>query len=320
MVEKIIINKEKNGIEIYFDEKPEQIILNSLKANKFRWSRYNKCWYAKQTEAALNFANSLKNPDTEKIEKTSKEYEEEKEFSIKEKLSKLNINDIEKYVIDPEISKRENENSMFRTKYIDHTKEIQSKLLEANNEVLKVLEKNNDITIEYNLKMALQKFKKNYYENYKKIINHKAKNPSWAVTGRSGLNINKYNKALSIYDNMLKKSSELICDFNKALNKAEDQIRKNSKIELEKKLNATDINKYKFTRKKKSYNLTATDYIFDNPDTEKLMTTLNDEYFIFKNWGAFRVYDATGKNLYSTKTTEKLDQAKKWLVYYIENK
>ena len=44
MVKEIIINKEKNGVEIYFDEKPEQIILNSLKANKFRWSRYNKCW------------------------------------------------------------------------------------------------------------------------------------------------------------------------------------------------------------------------------------------------------------------------------------
>jgi len=40
-------NEEKQGIEIYFKEKPSSDVLDKLKSNGFRWSRYNKCWYKK---------------------------------------------------------------------------------------------------------------------------------------------------------------------------------------------------------------------------------------------------------------------------------
>lgn len=55
----VTYNEEKNGIEIKFNEKPEQKIIDKLKANGFRWHRAKKVWYAKDTEERRNFINSL---------------------------------------------------------------------------------------------------------------------------------------------------------------------------------------------------------------------------------------------------------------------
>jgi len=38
-------NEEKQGLEIYFKEKPDRAVLELLKSNGFRWGRFNKCWY-----------------------------------------------------------------------------------------------------------------------------------------------------------------------------------------------------------------------------------------------------------------------------------
>lgn len=38
-------NEKFNSSEIYFNEKPEKSILESLKANKFRWNPKKGCWY-----------------------------------------------------------------------------------------------------------------------------------------------------------------------------------------------------------------------------------------------------------------------------------
>lgn len=320
-IEKIVMNEEKNGIEIYFTGKPAEEIRNNLKAQGFRWSKYNKCWYAKQSEETINFANSLKNIDTKELEKSSQEYKDEKEKELKIKLSEIDINDIENYTVDEKIAKRENENGFFRNEDIDHTKVIQERLLQANNEVLKVLENNNDLYLEYNLKMTLQRFKKNYHANYVAIVTHKANNPSWAVTGRSGLNVSKYNKAQDRYTKLMLKSNELIDNFNKQLDKAKSQIRKNSDTAAQREIEkaSSKVAEYSFKRVKKAYSINATDNIFNAPNSTKSMLTINEEYFIFKNWGAYRVYDVNGKQLYSTKTKETLEGAKKWLVYYLEN-
>ena len=56
---KVVLNDDKNGVEIYFNNKPSEEIRTQLKSNGFRWSKYNKCWYAKQSEDTLYFANSL---------------------------------------------------------------------------------------------------------------------------------------------------------------------------------------------------------------------------------------------------------------------
>lgn len=52
-------NTEKNGIELHFSNKPEEAVLNQLKSAGFRWSRFNKCWYTKDTPENLAFAESL---------------------------------------------------------------------------------------------------------------------------------------------------------------------------------------------------------------------------------------------------------------------
>ena len=55
----VILNEEKNGIEIRFDGKPEAEVIESLKSNGFRWSGKQKMWFAKQTDERIQFANSL---------------------------------------------------------------------------------------------------------------------------------------------------------------------------------------------------------------------------------------------------------------------
>jgi hypothetical protein len=52
-------NLEKSGIEIRFAARPDDSILARLKAHGWRWSRFSKCWYAKQSDAANAFANEL---------------------------------------------------------------------------------------------------------------------------------------------------------------------------------------------------------------------------------------------------------------------
>jgi len=55
------LNQELNGIEIYFDEKPEATQLATLKASKWRWNGKKLCWYTKQSPEALTLAEALTN-------------------------------------------------------------------------------------------------------------------------------------------------------------------------------------------------------------------------------------------------------------------
>lgn len=52
-------NKQLNGIEVYFDSKPQQKIITALKEKFFRWHTAKKCWYAKATANNLQFINNL---------------------------------------------------------------------------------------------------------------------------------------------------------------------------------------------------------------------------------------------------------------------
>lgn len=52
-------NKEKRGIELYFEAKPEEKIRDILKANNFRWHRQKKCWYAKENEDRIAIAKKV---------------------------------------------------------------------------------------------------------------------------------------------------------------------------------------------------------------------------------------------------------------------
>ncbi|EMQ1359780.1 hypothetical protein OD257_003132 [Clostridioides difficile] len=74
----------------------------------------------------------------------------------------------------------------------------------------------------------------------------------------------------------------------------------------------------KFKRIKKNINASATDNIFDGNTTFAMTMHEYDNFFILKNWGAWRIYFKSGVELYSTKTTETLEDAKKWLIYYLQ--
>lgn len=52
-------NEEKNGVEIRFSAKPAAAVLDSLKVNGWRWSRFSGCWYAKRTPESLAFAKTI---------------------------------------------------------------------------------------------------------------------------------------------------------------------------------------------------------------------------------------------------------------------
>jgi hypothetical protein len=52
-------NTEKQGVEILFDQRPSDQILTKLKANGWRWSRFNRVWYNRLTPENLEFAKAL---------------------------------------------------------------------------------------------------------------------------------------------------------------------------------------------------------------------------------------------------------------------
>lgn len=226
----VIYNEEKNGIEVKFNSKPDQSILENLKANGFRWSKYQKLWYAKDTEERRNFINTL-NINVENTEVKGSTTTENNYPEIK-------INDIESYTIDKSLSDKENDNSMFRNNYIDHQVKIQNYFKNVNNNVLEVLENNSNNYYEYKLKNELQRFKKNYYKTYVRMLNHKINNPSWMITGRGGLNVSRYNKKQEQYNNILQELCSIEEKFNNCLGNIKYKIKKDNKnkkiIELNK--------------------------------------------------------------------------------------
>ena len=102
-----IINKEHNGIEIYFDKIPSESIRDEMKSKGWRWHRTKRCWYTYKSDANLKYAQSLCDDITptisnltEKINKVEEKViyqpesiaKDKKETEKKEK-SFANIND-----------------------------------------------------------------------------------------------------------------------------------------------------------------------------------------------------------------------------------
>jgi hypothetical protein len=54
-----VLNNELKGIELYFDEKPEQMVIDTLKSSGWRWHNKKKCWYNKQSEETITFAEEI---------------------------------------------------------------------------------------------------------------------------------------------------------------------------------------------------------------------------------------------------------------------
>lgn len=60
----LLLNNELNGVELYFDSKPQQETINTMKSLFFRWNPKKYCWYAKQNDKTLSLANELVNGNT----------------------------------------------------------------------------------------------------------------------------------------------------------------------------------------------------------------------------------------------------------------
>ena len=64
---KVNLNKQLNGIELIFQEKPATDILTILKENGFRWHRQKKLWYAKVTDERKALVKELQKANSEII-------------------------------------------------------------------------------------------------------------------------------------------------------------------------------------------------------------------------------------------------------------
>lgn len=52
-------NEEKGGVEVKFSQKPDSKITTYLSQNGFRWSRFQKLWYARRTERTISVAQNV---------------------------------------------------------------------------------------------------------------------------------------------------------------------------------------------------------------------------------------------------------------------
>lgn len=65
-------NKAQGGVELFFEGKPSEGTLSTLKANGFRWARGNKCWYKKVNSGSLKVASQFGQlPDSLKPEQVT---------------------------------------------------------------------------------------------------------------------------------------------------------------------------------------------------------------------------------------------------------
>ncbi len=56
---KVEQNDEKNGVELFFDGKPTETVIEFLKTNHFRWHKVKKCWYNKRTEQTMQAVEQI---------------------------------------------------------------------------------------------------------------------------------------------------------------------------------------------------------------------------------------------------------------------
>lgn len=62
---KVVENKEQNGVELYFNAKPQASVLSMLKENGFRWNYKKSCWWSKVNEGSDKLLNALKKTSIE---------------------------------------------------------------------------------------------------------------------------------------------------------------------------------------------------------------------------------------------------------------
>lgn len=303
----IVYNDEKNGIELHFEKKPSSEIIQALKVVGFRWSKRG-FWYAKQTEEIINFIKCFENGTCEPVTVQT---------AAEEKINISDMDDLESYKIDESICKMENDNSFFRRKDRNQNEELQDTLKQFNDKMKKLILELPDENKNYYFKRA-QSLKKKYTENFTAYLRHKALNPSWMVTGRSGLNVRKYENAMRKQDNLLQTLVDTGNNMNNLIEKAQKII---SKIEKEKRINAVneqiaaEAKEITIKREKKKINVSHGMHvgIFTDGTWETTAYNANDKIYIINMWGAWRYFNKTGKEIETDFKFNTLTQAKKYI-------
>jgi len=314
-------NTEKNGIELYFNDKPSEEIRNQLKANGYRWAKFNKCWYTKDSEQAKQFLQSigLLNNEGQQENNTINTTELKEVEPIEINIDNINA---ENFLISKEISKRENDGHwVMRTKERDHQQEILNYLNNYQNKFIIELDKLEDNSIKNKYKSWLNSYKKRYYENYYKLLRNNADNPSWMTTGRDGRNARKDAKMNSRHDNLMRELIALESEYKSKLGDIKGKIIK----EKDKKfIDAVLSNKkeYEYKRIKKQVNVSISNgnnYFQGSNLVEKTayITIVNaQDYYILNIWGTFIAVDANG-NSFKKGSCSTLKDAKIILNYYL---
>ena len=316
----IKFNNEKNGIELYFKNKPSKETLHTLKVNGFRWSKYNSCWYIKDSEEARQFLRDLKllKEDVEKEIKVSSVLEKNSNIEIQ-------INDINNYKVSEELSKRENEcHWIFRSEERNHTKELQNYLKSCKDSIVELINTTDNVYIKNDAINYLNSYMNKYSKLFIKIITNRADMPSPFVAGAGGYNFKRMNKNNDRYGKLLNEYTSLTEAFKDKLRsikysikkeenkKTFEKIKEYEKIYVDIKLNKITVN----------FNPSAINDIFIGATNQTNAYKYND-YYIIKNWGKFTIYNNDGNEMYIDNipcNCSTLKEAKLFLSYIVANK
>lgn len=300
------LNDEKNGIEIYFSEKPSEEVRNELKMNGFRWSRFSKCWYSKQSNKTIELAKRL-----------SGENIQDNTVAEPVEFEEININDLDNYIISDSLSKAENNaNWVFRTKETDHNKIVHDLFVDMNKEAMDVISALNSEYYIYKVKTLLQSTKKKYFNAYVSWLNAKISCPSWASTGRAGRSASRYEKGMSRIEKWEREKWAIVDNFNNKLEYYQYKEVKDKENKLQQEVNKAmetiDINDIQFTTKR--INMEGTKFNAYG----QLQCYIAGDYFICKLHGSFSIFNLTTKEeIHSMKSKDKLTDAKKYVAYLI---
>lgn len=298
------LNEEKNGIELYFTDIPSEEIRTQLKSNGFKWSRFNKCWYAKQNENTLTLAETLSSGNTEAIEVA-----EPCEIELVEFV------DITQFKINEETEKRLIDNSLFNNGKQVGRESIQlqvtlSNLLENTRDVMELADNNYTKNTLIN---GFNSFCERYTREMNSYLYHRSINPSWAVTGRGGLNVARYNKKQDQLHNKMGKVVEMLEKQKEILEKYESRIIRNNTYKAKQVIDDAIANidncTLIFTTQKRTVTLRSG---FSNV----VRCYISANYYIAKISGCYRVFDnINNKEICDFKTADKLDYVKKYVMY-----
>lgn len=211
--------------------------------------------------------------------------------------------------IEIDLENRLNNITFYPKNYNLEIKKHFEKYIEKTNQILLISEDiyTRDFFIK-ELQIYINKFGKEYI-NYLYL---KCEHPSWTVTGRGNLNINKYNKVHNLRINKLNELNNLSEKFDKLLSKISTDIKKeHQKIQFLKNKAILDTVKKipKFTRKKE-------EIVEENMKFNINIYRFKD-YKIYKVFGNWRVLNQSDKIIYKS---NQLINCKKYIALLCENK